>query len=112
MTPIQIILSVFIFVFFLYSLATSKVSRKLSVMLCITSLAGFVFVWAPGLTEVIAHWLGVGRGVDLILYTALSLNSIMLLFLHLRIHTLKESITGLSRELALMEAEKPDQKNN
>ena len=53
----------------------------------------------------LAELVGVGRGVDLILYTWVCLSLIVLLNLHLKLRTQTELITTLARKIAIADAQ-------
>jgi hypothetical protein len=53
----------------------------------------------------LAELVGIGRGVDLILYTWVCISLIVLLNLHLKLRTQMELITTLARKIALADAQ-------
>jgi hypothetical protein len=63
--------------------------------------AGLYFVWFPTHSTLIAELVGIGRGVDLILYTWVCISLIVLLNLHLKLRTQMELVTILARTIAL-----------
>jgi hypothetical protein len=66
--------------------------------------AGLYFVWFPEQTTVIAHFVGVGRGTDLLLYCWL-LASLMVMFnLHLKSNEQLQMLTEVARALTLATA--------
>ena len=62
---------------------------------------GFIFICNPEMTNTLAHFLGIGRGVDFILY----LSTLFLFFicfnLYLRLKEYDKKLTQITRELAL-----------
>jgi small membrane protein len=66
--------------------------------------AGLFFVWLPEHATNLAAFVGVGRGVDLIIYVWIGISLIVLLNLHLKIRVQMELITALARALALANA--------
>jgi hypothetical protein len=66
--------------------------------------AALYFVWIPSHATVLAELVGIGRGVDLILYLWVVISLIVLLNLHLKLRAQMETITVLARELALANA--------
>lgn len=67
-----------------------------------------LMILIPDLTQNIAHWVGVGRGADLITYVGLTGLSFfcMLLFSHLR--ETQQNLTAIAREVAIQNAKKPN----
>ncbi len=55
----------------------------------------------------LAELVGIGRGVDLMLYIWVCLSLIVLLNLHLKLRTQMELITTLAREIAIAAAKPP-----
>jgi hypothetical protein len=58
----------------------------------------------PDHSTQLAELVGIGRGVDLILYTWVCISLIVLLNLHLKLRTQMELITTLARKVALADA--------
>jgi|SRR3989344_3626053 len=67
-------------------------------------------VLLPQVTSVMAAWLGVGRGVDLVLYLSVALLFYALFQNSRKIDRLERSLTELVRELAIREARAPQVK--
>jgi hypothetical protein len=65
------------------------------------ALAGIYFVWVPSHSTWVAEFVGVGRGVDLILYMWVCISLIIFLNLHLKLRAQHELITALARSIAL-----------
>jgi hypothetical protein len=72
---------------------------------------GFTAVIFPNLTQEIADIVGVGRGADLIFYLFILMSMIAIFNLHLRLRATMDSITDLTRELAILSARQPDDGN-
>lgn len=104
LTTIQIFLVVFI-VFFLSRVFLRSREKVISAKTAIF----WMFVWAialigvilPATTSKIAAFFGVGRGVDVILYLALSLLFYLVFRLYVMIEDVRREITSLVREIAL-----------
>ena len=62
-----------------------------------------VFVWHPDSSTRIAHFVGVGRGTDLILYISITLLLILVFQLHVAHLRLERTLTELIRRQALSE---------
>ena len=55
----------------------------------------------PDATSFLAHFLGIGRGADLIMYLSLLISSYLIFRLHLALARLEQAITELVRAIAL-----------
>jgi hypothetical protein len=97
----QALFSVLLCAVLLYAWAEYRRSPAVACMAVVASLAGLVFVWVPWLSTMVAEFVGIGRGVDLILYLWVCISLILLLNLHLKLRTQDERITKLARALAI-----------
>jgi len=88
----------------LYALMQRQHSRLLSKAIAIITLTGIYLVLFPEQTNALAHFVGVGRGADLVLYCWLVISLIVSMYLQLQILQLQRLITELARELALQGA--------
>lgn len=70
------------------------------------TVLGIYFVLYPDTTTLIAHWLGVDRGTDLMLYFFMLGTFFALTHLYARQRELKAQLTNLVREEAIRNAEK------
>ena len=73
----------------------------------LVALAGLYFVWLPSHATWLASLVGIGRGVDLILYVWVLISLIVMLNLHLKLRSQMELITALAREIAIANARPP-----
>jgi small membrane protein len=71
------------------------------------SFAGLYFVWVPSHSTLVAEFVGVGRGADLVLYLWVCISLIVLLNLHLKLRTQHELITKLARTIAIANVASP-----
>ena len=81
--------------------------RRAPVIAILASLAanaGLYFVWLPTHATRLAALVGIGRGVDLIIYIWVVISLILLLNLHLKLRSQAELITILMREIAVANA--------
>ena len=69
-------------------------------------LSASVFVWWPNSTVILANYLGIGRGTDLILYVSLVIIFFVLFRLHIKIESIGRDITKVVRKEALEENSK------
>ncbi|MFJ3461997.1 DUF2304 family protein [Achromobacter spanius] len=74
------------------------------ILLCLGYLVGIYFVWNPEITSRIAHFFGIGRGLDffIILLLVAVINALILLARH--INTQHRAVTNLARYVALQNA--------
>jgi len=59
------------------------------------------FVWWPDSTVIVANYLGIGRGTDLILYISLAVIFFILFRLHVKIESIGRDITKVVRKDSL-----------
>jgi hypothetical protein len=97
----QIFFSLLLFPVFLYAWIEYRRSPVVAVLSSAVALAGLYFVWVPSHSTWLAEFVGIGRGVDLILYTWVGISLIVILNLHLKLRTHLELITVLARKIAL-----------
>jgi hypothetical protein len=100
----QVILSVLLAGIFLYAWTEYRRSPAVAVLAVLAATAGLYFVWFPSRSTQLAELVGIGRGVDLILYIWVCISLIVLLNLHLKLRTQIELITMLARAAALTDA--------
>lgn len=83
----------------------SRLALRLLTVVIFFAAAGFILF--PDSTMVIAHFLGVGRGTDLLLYLSIfgGLNAFLLLYMHVR--RLEQKLTEHIRAVALQNAQSP-----
>ncbi len=79
-------------------------SRKLRTVWLLVLLAAAVAVAAPGLTGQVAQSVGIGRGVDLMLYIFVLFSLFGFFIVSTKLRRLNRMITLITRELALRDA--------
>ena len=79
-------------------------SPAVGLLTVLAGWAGLFFVWFPEQATRIAGWVGIGRGVDLVIYVWIGISLVVLLNLHLKIRAQMELITVLARKLAIASA--------
>jgi hypothetical protein len=84
-----------------YAMTHRHQSQILSRAIVLVAVTGIYLVLFPERTNELAHFVGVGRGADLILYCWLIISMIISLNLRLQILGLQGLITDLAREMAL-----------
>ena len=100
----QFILSILLVGIVVYAWSEYARSPAVAVLTLLVASAGLYFVWMPEHSTQLAEAVGIGRGVDLILYIWVCLSLIVLLNLHLKLRTQMELITALARKIALADA--------
>ncbi len=68
-------------------------------------MGSVIMVWRPETSTQLAHWVGVGRGVDLIMYVSVTLLLILVFQLHVAHVRLERTLTELVRRQALQKFE-------
>ncbi len=109
LTIIQIL--AFVFVTFAASRAVLRArDKKISVgelFLWLAIWGGLIFVvFFPGITSYFAQLLGIGRGVDVIVYVSISLLFYLIFRLYVKLEETEREITKLVREHALNKRKK------
>src|SRR4051812_16034900 len=100
----QFILSILLGGILLYAWTAWRRSSAVSFLAAVMATAGLYFVWVPQHSTRLAEWVGIGRGVDLILCVWVCISLILLLNLHLMLRMQMELITVLARKLAVAAA--------
>jgi hypothetical protein len=101
--PLLIILVVLALWIYMSRLRSRLTDRSIVVVI---AAAGIVLIAFPDLSIAIAHRVGVGRGVDLIIYLCLIGLAFSNLFSFSRVRSLEAQITGIVRELAIHQAQR------
>jgi len=102
---IKLLLSIGLFLIIAYASTQRGKSPLVSVFTLFCAAAAIYFVWAPETANRIAHYLGVGRGADLIFYCWVLISFAVLLNLHFKMRKRDEQMTTIARGLAILEAE-------
>jgi small membrane protein len=104
-----LIASIFALVIYLVRSRRSAQSQAwVKVVFVLFVLAGVYAVLRPNDTTVVAHWLGVARGTDLMLYALIIAFSFSTLSTYLRFKDLELRYARLARAIALDGAQTPD----
>jgi hypothetical protein len=83
--------------------------KRIAVMwLSIWTLGALAIIW-PRSTMLVARWLGIGRGADLLLYSSVLLMLVGFFYVYARFRRLDRQITLLVRRLAIENAEREAQ---
>jgi hypothetical protein len=105
----QFLLSVLLFGVLLYAWTEFRRSPVVALVAVWAAFAGLYFVWLPSHATRLAAFVGIGRGVDLILYIWVIISLVMLLNLHLKLRAQMELITVLARALAIAEVSRREE---
>lgn len=100
----QLILSGLLGGVLLYAWGQYRRAPVIGLVSMLAALTGLYFVWIPAHASRLAALVGIGRGVDLILYIWVVISLIVLLNLHLKLRAQMELITVLARQLAIANA--------
>jgi len=100
----QVVLTTLLAGILLYAWIEYRRAQAIGLLAMLAALTGLYFVWMPAHATKLAELVGIGRGVDLILYVWVVISLIVLLNLHLKLRAQKEMITILARELAIANA--------
>ena len=106
MTIIQIILTLTVSAIALYMYRRLRGSLFDIILIGLFFAAGVFFVLFPDTTNDIAHWVGVSKGANLLLYSAIMFLFFLILKLYSRIRKLEQQFTQLVRNKSIEEAEK------
>jgi small membrane protein len=87
-----------------YAWAEYRRAPAIGLVAIIVAAAGLYFVWLPSHATWLAETVGIGRGVDLILYVWVVISLLVLMNLHLKLRSQMELITALTREVAIADA--------
>ena len=100
----QLILSGLLLGILLYAWQERRRSPIVATLSLLAAGSGLFLVWEPSWASDIAELVGVGRGVDLIIYVWVVISLLILLNLHLKLRVQLEQITILTRQLAIANA--------
>lgn len=99
-----IIVLIGLVVSFLRSRSTSRTKAYKKMLLLLFVLAAIVVVIFPGITTNIAHFVGVGRGADLLLYGLTVVVIFMILNNYIKEREEQKRFVSLARKVAILEA--------
>ena len=98
----QLILSIMLAGILLYAWMEYRRSPVIALSAVLAACGGLYFVWFPAHATLLAAAVGVGRGVDLIIYVWVIISLLVVFNLHLKLRSQMELITGLAREIAIL----------
>jgi hypothetical protein len=103
----QIGLSMLLGGFIVYAWTEYSRSPSIGLVSMLIAAAGLYFIWLPEHATWLAALVGIGRGVDLILYIWVVISLVVLLNLHLKLRAQMELMTMLARRIAIANARFP-----
>ena len=103
----QLFLSFLLAGILLYAWTEYRRSPAIGVAAMLAACGGLYFVWFPAHATVLAEAVGIGRGVDLIIYVWVVISLLIVFNLHLKLRSQMELITGLAREIAMLKVAPP-----
>ena len=98
----QLFLSVLLLGILLYAWTEYRRAPAIGIAAVLAAGGGLYFVWFPSHATKLAEFVGMGRGVDLIIYVWVVISLLIVLNLHLKLRSQMELITELAREIALL----------
>jgi hypothetical protein len=101
----QFILSGLLLAVLIYAWHEHRKFPVVATLAAVVVMGGMFLVWNPADATLLAEMVGIGRGVDLILYTWVCISFLLLLNLHLKLRSQVELITALARAVALADVQ-------
>jgi len=102
------LLTVALFGLLIYALLQRAQFPVVARLLPFICLAGIYVAWFPESTSEVASWVGIGRGVDLMLYVWIMVSAMLILVLHLKLVQQDRKLTELARAMAIANAHTPE----
>jgi hypothetical protein len=103
----SLLLTWFLLGLIIYAMLQKKQFPLVGRMLPVVSSLGIYVAWFPEQTSRWAHWVGIGRGVDLMLYVWILASMLLFLVLHLKIVAQNRQLTDLARAIAISQVRLP-----
>ena len=82
-------------------------SRQLIIWLIFWSLAALAVIW-PKTTDIVAQFVGVSRGADLLIYVSIFVIFFIIFKIMVKVEKIEQNITKIVREVALEDKNKED----
>jgi hypothetical protein len=95
---ILLLFGLILFVFYVIKIRKLVFDR---IIFIIGAVVGILLVFFPGISTVVANWIGIGRGADLVFYLFIIVSLFYFVSVNAEIRNLRKQITELSRSLAL-----------
>lgn len=107
--PLLIVAVLLLLVYLLRSRSTAQAKAWVKLGFVVFVIAGIYAILRPNDTTTLAHWLGLGRGTDLMLYALIIAFAFTTLSTYLRFKDLELRYSRLARAVALRGAEPPEE---
>ncbi|MFV8308541.1 DUF2304 domain-containing protein [Mycobacteroides chelonae] len=107
--PLLIVAVLLLLVYLLRSRSTAQAKAWVKLGFVVFVVAGIYAILRPNDTTTLAHWLGLGRGTDLMLYAMIIAFAFTTLSTYLRFKDLELRYSRLARAVALRGAEPPEE---
>lgn len=104
---IQVVLALGILVIGYYSYLKLRSSYVDAILIFLLMATGLVFVFFPDLSTRVAHFIGVGRGADMIFYVSILFLAFLIMKLYVRTRRLEQMLTKMVRDESLKNAVSP-----
>ncbi|HEX3166800.1 MAG TPA: DUF2304 domain-containing protein [Chitinophagaceae bacterium] len=111
MTIIQIILAIGVILIAIYMYLRLRSGLFDVILIGLFFVVGTFFVLFPETTNDIAHFVGVSKGANLFLYTAILFLLFLILKLYSRLRRIEQKFTELVRNKSIEEVEELDKEN-
>lgn len=105
---IKVIISVVLIACAIYGWRERRLSPMVGYLTPLLAALGVIITLRPDLATLAARLLGVGRGADLIFYLWTVLSVILIANIHFRLRLQRAMLTTLTRELALLRAQRSE----
>ena len=107
--PLLIVAVLLLLVYLLRSRSTAQAKAWVKLGFVVFVIAGIYAILRPNDTTTLAHWLGLGRGTDLMLYALIIAFAFTTLSTYLRFKDLELRYSRLARAVAVRGAEPPEE---
>jgi hypothetical protein len=98
----QVLLVIALCILAVYAYFQRRNAPLIAVLVFALTLCGLALAVAPNIANDLAHFVGIGRGADLIVYCFILISLAAIFNLHLRFRLNEERLTRLVRALALL----------
>jgi hypothetical protein len=95
---ILLLIGLLFFIFYVIKIRKLVFDR---IIFIIGAVVGIFLVFFPGVSTVIANWMGIGRGADLVFYLFIIVSLFYFVSVNVEIRNLQKQITELTRTQAL-----------
>jgi small membrane protein len=86
-----------------------RLATRFGVAWIVLWIAAAISIADPNLLVALAHFLGIGRGADLVLYLSILFTFVAFFITYLRFRRVDEQLTKIVRHLAIRDAERNDE---